>query len=663
MPDKKEHDGGFIMKYSRYVWLSVICIMLSVNMGCRLQEEIAQPAENRKTEVSMMYPANLKHFEELVESKYPDIDLQVEMTTTATMNGDSERRLRKGHGTDLVVTTLPTGTVKEYVMDLSAEAFATSYQGSVASPTMVEGQTRYLPLPGQYEGYILNQTLVEQLGKTVPLSNTDLTDILKAGREQGIGIGEEGDMFGLSAVSTSSVGTYIIGTQVPDFLGTAEGIKWMSDFESGTAGFSGFWDHGLDLLEQWVESGYLNAGALSLKTKNAMPIEARMLDGTLILAHGNVQMMTKLNHQSSEYEYVMLPYLSDEGKEPWVISEPDGYIGINRQLADGDDESKLDACIRILDLLSTSEGQEAWMEDTSALYSYLSDNKTLPAAVPDGIAKCVEKGYIYDLQMPSNIIQYFGKSMISVLDKKSELKEALASIDDYSRSGSPDVDYDQSVVGSVQEDLIYENYNTRREETAIGNLIADAVKEYSGADIAVVNGGGIRASLYQGDVLGEDLSAVCPYPNKIIVVEAKGSVIAAMLENGISQTVRDGAMPAGRFLQVSGLCYTYRPSEGERMAELLSVTETDGSGLEMDTWYTLAVTNYMAGSSGYLDNNGDGYTMLNLYSDTAPKTEDVKLLKETGGTYADALKQYFQNHMDEEIAAKLEGRIKIAGNE
>lgn len=651
------------MKYSRYVWLSVICIMLSVNMGCRLQEEIAQPAENRKTEVSMMYPANLKHFEELVESKYPDIDLQVEMTTTATMNGDSERRLRKGHGTDLVVTTLPTGTVKEYVMDLSAEAFATSYQGSVASPTMVEGQTRYLPLPGQYEGYILNQTLVEQLGKTVPLSNTDLTDILKAGREQGIGIGEEGDMFGLSAVSTSSVGTYIIGTQVPDFLGTAEGIKWMSDFESGTAGFSGFWDHGLDLLEQWVESGYLNAGALSLKTKNAMPIEARMLDGTLILAHGNVQMMTKLNHQSSEYEYVMLPYLSDEGKEPWVISEPDGYIGINRQLADGDDESKLDACIRILDLLSTSEGQEAWMEDTSALYSYLSDNKTLPAAVPDGIAKCVEKGYIYDLQMPSNIIQYFGKSMISVLDKKSELKEALASIDDYSRSGSPDVDYDQSVVGSVQEDLIYENYNTRREETAIGNLIADAVKEYSGADIAVVNGGGIRASLYQGDVLGEDLSAVCPYPNKIIVVEAKGSVIAAMLENGISQTVRDGAMPAGRFLQVSGLCYTYRPSEGERMAELLSVTETDGSGLEMDTWYTLAVTNYMAGSSGYLDNNGDGYTMLNLYSDTAPKTEDVKLLKETGGTYADALKQYFQNHMDEEIAAKLEGRIKIAGNE
>ena len=53
----------------------------------------------------MMYPMNLEHFEQLVETEYPDIDLNVEMTTTAAMNGDSERRLRNGHGTDLVVTT------------------------------------------------------------------------------------------------------------------------------------------------------------------------------------------------------------------------------------------------------------------------------------------------------------------------------------------------------------------------------------------------------------------------------------------------------------------------------------------------------------------------------------------------------------------------------
>lgn len=63
-----------------------------------------------------------------------------------------------------------------------------------------------------------------------------------------------------------------------------------------------------------------------------MPCETRMLDGTLMLSYGNVQMFTKLNSAGSQYEFIMLPYLSDEENAPWVISRPDGYIGINRAL-------------------------------------------------------------------------------------------------------------------------------------------------------------------------------------------------------------------------------------------------------------------------------------------------------------------------------------------
>ena len=96
---------------------------------------------------------------------------------------------------------------------------------------------------------------------------------------------------------------------------------------------------------------------------------------------------------------------------------------------------------------------------------------------------------------------------------------------------------------------------------------------------------------------------------------------------------------------------------------LLSVSLPDGSALEEDTWYTLAITDYMAGRNGYLDNNGDGYTMLNLYSDTAQKAKNVEIVKETDATYADALRKYFENHNKEPIRAGLEGRIIIAGEE
>ena len=633
-----------------------LCLVLLFNIaGCR------QYDFDKKIKVTMLYPIELKQFEQIVEKIYPDIDLQVESTTSAEINGYSERRLRNQRGTDLIVTTLPTGDVKDYMLDLSATEYATSYQATVMGSVMIDGKTLYRPLPGQYSGYILNKTLLENLGKPIPASNAELLALFDAGKEQNIGIGMDGTMFGIDTVGNSAIGSYLIGTRVPDFLGLMDGIKWNEDFKEKNSTFSGVWDNSLDNLLVCVENGYLNSKSLSLNKTNALPVKERMLDGTLLLCYGNVRLLTQLCSESGQYEYSMLPFLSDQGNQSWAISSPDGYIGINAALSEKGKANELNACQRILKLLSTQEGQDAWRSDTKATTSYLSKYQNKDNEVPGGLENCVAEGYIYDLQMPSRVIQYFGQNMISVLNGETDMKNALASVDDYCRNGSEAVDYDQSVVGSVKEDLLYENYNTRRKETAIGNLVADAVAEYADADIAVVNGGGIRASLYQGDVLGADLSAVCPYANTIIVVKAKGSVILKMLKNSISLTERENEIPAGRFLQVSGICYTYSPKHGDTPAALLSVTLADGSSLDPDASYSLAINNYMAGSSGYLNNNGDGYTMLNLFSDDIPKAEGIELMKDTLGTYKDAMKAYFNSHQKEPVSAALEGRITVSG--
>ena len=645
------------MKTKQVICLAIIMPALLGLTSCQQVSKTENSAP--KTVVTMMYPITLNQFEKLVEQTYADIDFQIEPTTTATLNGDSERRLRKGHGTDLVVTTLPTGDVKGFVMDLSTTEFAADYQATVMNPVMMEGKTLYLPLPGQYSAYILNKTFARQISEAIPSTNADLLALFDAGKEKGVGIGPDGTMLGLESISISAIGTYIIGAQVPDYLGLVEGIKWMEGFIENTACFEGAWNNSLDFVLPYVERGYLNPLTLSLDKTNALPVKERMLDGTLMMCYGNSRLLSQLRSGTQQYEFVMLPFLSDRGNHAWVTSTPDGYIGINSALGETGKEDVLDACMRVLKLLSTQEGQAAWIADTQATNSYLSSFEDEDDTVPEGLEACVAGGYVYNLQMPSNVIRYFGQCMIDVLNGKTEMAQALEAVDDYHRNGSEEVDYDQSVVGSVAEDFLYENYNTRLKETTIGNLVADAVAEYTQADIAVVNGGGIRASLYQGDVLGADLAAVCPYGNTIVLTKAKGSVILQMLANGISLTMRDNAIPAGRFLQVSGLCYTYKPQESGEPAQLISVTLPDGAPLDEDAVYTLAINNYMAGANGYLDNNGDGYTMLNLFSDDLPKAEDVELLKDTGATYADAVRSYFFNHRNEPITAKLEGRIVL----
>ena len=69
------------------------------------------------------------------------------------------------------------------------------------------------------------------------------------------------------------------------------------------------------------------------------------------------------------------------------------------------------------------------------------------------------------------------------------------------------------------------------------------------------------------------------------------------------------------------------------------------------------ITDYMAGSKGYLEGNGDGYTMLNLFSEKDPKAKGVTPVKQNVGTYRDAMQNFIQKNEDALEAVKAKGHI------
>lgn len=153
----------------------------------------------------------------------------------------------------------------------------------------------------------------------------------------------------------------------------------------------------------------------------------------------------------------------------------------------------------------------------------------------------------------------------------------------------------------------------RNAETNLGDLCADAYKYVSGADVALVNGGGIRADILAGDITYNDIISVHPYGNELCMVEATGQNILDALELGAMVTPEE----SGGFLQVAGLTYeihTDIPSsvvldengmftgvEGEYRVQNVLV---DGEPLDLDGVYTVASHNY------YLKDAGDGMTMF-----------------------------------------------------
>lgn len=190
------------------------------------------------------------------------------------------------------------------------------------------------------------------------------------------------------------------------------------------------------------------------------------------------------------------------------------------------------------------------------------------------------------------------------------------------------------VVGETAVKLEGERDFVRAGETNLGNLITDAMIAVSGADVAITNGGGIRASINPGKITKNDIITVLPFGNYIVTKKISGADIKAALEKGTD------AYPAtkGAFPQVAGMTYkidTNKPA-GDRVQSVM----IKGKPMDLATKYLVAMNDFMAAG-------GDEYIMFK----EATIVNEFPALDE-------ALIAYIQKMGI--VNAKVEGRIQVA---
>ncbi len=209
----------------------------------------------------------------------------------------------------------------------------------------------------------------------------------------------------------------------------------------------------------------------------------------------------------------------------------------------------------------------------------------------------------------------------------------------------------------------------RNSETAIGNLCADAYRAVAQSDIAMVNGGGIRANLPLGDITYADIINVHPFGNILCKVKTTGQQILDCLEFACRSTrnvYKEGQKAVGEsggFQHVSGLKFTIDTSiptsvitddkgmfagvTGARRVKDVLV-EKDGKWVPIDpkATYTLASHNYM------LKQGGDGFNMF----------QNDELLIDEGMIDNQVLMTYIVDILEGNLKDKyadIEGRITI----
>jgi 5'-nucleotidase len=224
------------------------------------------------------------------------------------------------------------------------------------------------------------------------------------------------------------------------------------------------------------------------------------------------------------------------------------------------------------------------------------------------------------------------------------------------------------VLAGTDFKLDAERPGVRRHETNLGDLLCDAMlhdaETSTGAhvDAAILNAGGIRASIDAGDITLERVKAVLPYTNQVCTVKVTGAQLLEILEAACQAVGTDDEL--GAFPQVAGIEFTVNGTvpyeKGEQYPNTsyygpaapgarVTIHSVGGADFDENATYTIATSDYIA-------QGGSTYRALKIASESQePITCDFDY---------EALVSYLIGPLDHKVADRYrspQGRITIVG--
>ncbi|MCE5335712.1 MAG: bifunctional metallophosphatase/5'-nucleotidase [Desulfobacteraceae bacterium] len=178
------------------------------------------------------------------------------------------------------------------------------------------------------------------------------------------------------------------------------------------------------------------------------------------------------------------------------------------------------------------------------------------------------------------------------------------------------------VVGTASVDLS----RSAAKESNLGDLITDAMRDASGAQIAFHNGGGIRTDIAKGPITLEQIYTVLPFDNVLVSMEITGGQIMEVLEKSIL---------GEKILQVSGIQVEYDLAKPAG-ARVVSV-QVEGRPLDAGVSYRIATNDFLAAG-------GDQYNPFKLGRGVL-----------FGETIREVVSDYISKHSP--VATATQGRI------
>ncbi len=605
--------------------LALLCISAIGFTACSAAPMALQPAEvdiltqttvqEDKIPITVLvkYAFSINEFERAVEEKFPQIDIiQVGNYTSDRGLMEYERRMENDDLTD-VVMTWPLDAGEEYwedrLIDLSSMAFTSNYNISMLDSISKDGKLYYLPGPAQVRGIVYNKTLFAENGWEVPQNFNEFVTLCQEIEQSGM------RSLQLGFENAEVLDTAFVGYSYADCFSKPGDAQGIDRYNAGEGSFGDHFGTALDTFQHMIDAGIWKKEDLdvSYAERENMLInrECAMVEDSVLLA--------RMMHQQSSNgdEFALMPFFTQGSNDAWARLYMVCYIGLNKHLEESQNKDKYDLVIKLMDYISTPEGQAALAADTGAMYS--SVKNVPPPDVPEivDLLPALSAGHYAVFPELKNAQQALREGLAGMVDGTLSQSEVIQMVDEQNRN--PVQNKKDEIIGAATA-------NFTLIET--GNFITDVMRKEAGTDFALFldngkdgkfNGKGVSGKIYKGDQSKADVLRILPdlkQDEKGVLqkVTMTGQDLLDTLEYAIAV---GGA--EGWFYYFSGLKMNYDPAAAPG-SRIKTITDASGNEIDLQKLYSVAVMDQSVPETALKSVEDTGKAIKDLLVD-AIKTE------------------------------------------
>ncbi|MGX8832702.1 5'-nucleotidase C-terminal domain-containing protein [Amedibacillus sp. YH-ame6] len=543
-------------------------------------------SEDGRTRITVLtkYAFTTYDFEKAVEKEFPDIDIVLvgDYTANTALGKEYEARLEHDDLTDIVMTwpyDVGSQYWKDRLIDMSGMPFTNKYNVSMLDSIADENDNLYyLPGPASIRGIVYNKTMFEENGWEVPNNYTEFVALCKQIEATG------NRAFQIPLGNDEVLDTAFTGFNFGTSYSKPEDASWLATYNEGNGKFLDHFGEAVDTFQALINDGIIKESDLELHYNDT---QGNLYTRGTVMTEDSVQLIKIAKTQGgSKDEYAIMPFFNRDPESTWARLYMVCYIGMSKHLQDKGNEEQYDKVMKVMNYISTPDGQAALASGNGTMYSSLKDAKISEDKEIEDMRTTLAQGrygIFPTLERSESALRRGLQGMLKGTTTKEQLGEMVDK---------------ENQIPTREEKL--ETYGKASEDFSLmdtGNFISDVIRTTSKSDFALFmdngkdglySGKGVSGKFYKGSITEVDMQRVMPdykfgEKGELWKITMTGENLMKTLEYSMSIN-----NITGWFYYFSGLKVTFDPT-ADPGSRIKSIKTSDGEKIIKDKEYSIAV--------------------------------------------------------------------------